>query len=117
MYCNVLYLLLCGHQLVLAAHVHSERFGDRYCAVAVEVVLEESDEHSGRCYNGVVKGVCKVLAAVLALNSYLESSCLSIAQIRAGTYLEVLLLSGAPCLNVAALYLQVSQVARALHDR
>ena len=56
--------------------------------------------------------MCKILAAVFTLNSYLESSCLSIAQIRAGTYLEVLLLSGAPCFNVTALYFQVSQVAR-----
>ena len=49
----------------LSAHIRSERFGDIDAAVGVEIVLEERDQHTGRCYTGIVEGMC-IIFAVLA---------------------------------------------------
>ena len=43
----------------------------------------------------------------------MQAACLCIAQVGAGADLKILLLAGAPCLDVAALDLQVSQVTGA----
>jgi len=51
--------------------------------------------------------------AVLALDADVQAACLCIAQIGAGADLEILLLTGAPSLDVAALDLQVGEVAGA----
>ena len=85
------YGLFCGHRdSVLAAHIHSEGLGDADAAVLVEIVLEECDEHSRGSHNGIVEGVGKVVA-VFALDADAETSCLSIAQIRAGANLKIFL--------------------------
>ena len=51
--------------------------------------------------------------AVLALDADVQTACLCVTQIGAGADFEVLLLAGAPSLDIAALDLQVSQIAGA----
>ena len=53
------------------------------------------------------------VVALFAFDTNAETSCLSIAEGRAGTHLKILLLSGTPSLYVAAFYFEVSKVARA----
>ena len=89
--------------LGLAAHIRSEDLGNINSAVSVEVVLEERNKHSGRCNNGIVKGMSEILLTIGAVYADLESACLSVAEVRAASYLKILLLSGRPCLNIVAL--------------
>ena len=103
-------ILLC-FDLLHAAHIRSERLGDVHTAVLIKVVLEERDQHTGRCDTGVVEGMRKVLFAVLAVDADLQTACLRVAEVRTGTDLKILLLSGTPCLNVNALDLEISEVA------
>ena len=77
------------------------------------MVFQEGDEHPGRGHAGVVQGVGKVRLAVLALDPDAQAPGLGVAQVGAGADLEVLLLAGRPGLDVAALHLQVRQVAGA----
>ena len=51
--------------------------------------------------------------AVLAADPYLQAARLSVAEIRAAAHLKVLALPRAPGLDIAALHLQVRQIARA----
>ena len=53
------------------------------------------------------------VVAILAVDADTQTAGLSITQVGAAAYLKVLLLTGAPGLNVQALDLQVSQVAGA----
>ena len=59
--------------MVLAAHVHPQRFrnGDR--SVLAQVVLQEGNQHTGRSHAGVVQGMGQVLAAVSALYADLQA--------------------------------------------
>ena len=68
-------------------------------------VFKESYEHTRRGYNRVVKGVGKVFFTVRALYSYAQSSCLRVAEVRAGAYLKILLLLRRPRLNIVRLHL------------
>ena len=100
-------------QFFLAAHVRTQDFGDADAAVFAQVVLQEGDQHARRRDHGVVQGVGKVGPAVFPLHADLQAAGLGIAQVRAGTDLEILLLAGAPGLDVAGFDLQVGQVAGA----
>ena len=93
----------------LAAHVRSQCLRDPDGSVFVQVILKEGNEHSRRSDAGVVEGMSKV-CAFGSPDPYLKTSCLSVASVGAGTYFEILFLSGRPCLNVAGLDLKVSQV-------
>ena len=55
----------------------------------------------------------QIQLAVLAADPYLQAARLSVAEIRAAAHLKVLALPRAPGLDVAALHLQVRQIARA----
>ena len=46
-------------------HIALERFRNADRAVLIQIVFQECDEHTGRCHNGVVQRVCKVLVAIL----------------------------------------------------
>ena len=46
----------------LAAHVRSERNRNVDAAVGIEIVFEESNQHSRRRHDGVVEGVGKIFA-------------------------------------------------------
>ena len=59
----------------------------------------------------------KILAAVLALDADAQTARLRVAQRGAAADLEILLLARAPCLDVAALNLQVGQIAGAAFER
>ena len=50
------------HNLILAAHIRSERGGYVYAAVLIKIVFQKRDKHSGGCNDGVVKGMCKIFA-------------------------------------------------------
>ncbi len=73
------------------------------------MILEECDKHTRRSHAGVVQSVGQIGLAILALDADVQAAGLCIAQVGAGADLEVLLLAGAPGLDVAALDLQVSQ--------
>ena len=73
------------------------------------MVLEECDEHTRRSHAGVVQSVGQIGLTILALDADVQAAGLCIAQVGAGADFEVFLLAGAPCLDVAALDLQVSQ--------
>ena len=105
-------ILLLNFDNGLAAHVRSQCLRDPDGAVFVKVVLKESDEHSRRSNACIVKSMSKV-SALRSPDPDLKTSCLSVAQVGAGTYFEILLLSGRPCLNVTGLDLEVSQIAGA----
>ena len=105
--------LLFGHQLVLAAHVGTQDLGDQDGAVGLQVVLQEGNQHAGRRHAGVVQSVAQLHLAVLILVADAQATGLSIAQVGAGADLEIFLLPGRPSLDVAALDLQVGQVAGA----
>ena len=64
----VIFLLLFGKHFFHSAHIRSERNGNIYTSVCIEVVLEECNKHSGRSNNCIVKSMCKVLFC-LALDS------------------------------------------------
>ena len=106
-------LLLVGHQHSLAAHVGAQDLGDGDAAVSLQVVLEESNQHTRRGHAGVVQRVGQLGLAVLILKADAQAAGLSIAEVGAGADLKVLLLAGAPCLNIAALDLQIGQIAGA----
>lgn len=86
--------LFYGNEFLFAAHIRSEDLGNIHAAVCVEVIFKQGDEHSRRSDNGVVERVGIILAAVFAVDSYLESARLSVAEIGAGADLEIFLLSG-----------------------
>ena len=106
-------LLVGGNHDLQAAHIRLQHFGDGHAAVSLQMVLQEGDQHTRRCHAGVVQGVGQVGLAVLALDADVQAACLCIAQVGAGADLKVLLLTGAPCLDIAALDLQVRQVTGA----
>ena len=62
-------LLLVGHQHGLAAHVGAQDLGDGDAAIGLQVVLEESDQHTRRGHAGVVQGVGQLGLAVLILKA------------------------------------------------
>ena len=103
--------------MIFSAHVHAEGFGDADGAVGLEIVLKEGDQHTGRSHHGVVQGVGEILLTVVALHANLQTASLRVAQIGAGAYLEILLLTGAPRFHVQTLHLQVGQVAGAAFQR
>ena len=100
-------------QVVLAAHVGTQHFGDDDAAVGLKVVLKEGDQHTGRCHAGVVQrvgqhgaglgdGLALLVGDLIALlEADAEAAGLGVAQVGAGADLEVLLLAGAPGLDVA----------------
>ena len=55
----------------------------------------------------------KILFAVLTVHANLKASCLSVAEVRAGTDFEVLLLTRRPCLYVYGFDLQIRKVTGA----
>ena len=66
----------------------------------------------------VLFSVCgRYFLAVRALNTDLETAGLRVTEIRAASDLEILLLTRRPCLNVAGLHLEVSQIAGAAFER
>src|SRR5699024_25956 len=81
-----------------------------HSAVGVQIVLKERNEHPRRGDAGVVQRVRQIQLPVLAADADLQPPRLSVAEIRAAAYLEILPLPRAPRLNVAALYLEVRQV-------
>ena len=102
----VLVLLIGGDHDLQPAHVRLQHFGDGHTAVGLQMVLQEGDQHTRRCHTGVVQGVGQISLAVLALDADVQAACLCVTQIGAGADLEVLLLAGAPSLDIAALDLQ-----------
>ena len=80
---------------------------------ALRLFSQEGYQHPRRGHAGVVERVRQVELAVRAADAYLQPAGLGVAQVGAGADLEVLLLPGAPGLDVAALHLQVRQVAGA----
>ena len=60
-----------------------------------------------------VQSVGQIGLTVLALDADVQAAGLCIAQVGAGADFEVFLLAGAPCLDVAALDLQIGQIAGA----
>ncbi len=106
-----------GNKNFLAAHIRTKNFGNPDGAVSLQVVFQERDQHSGRCDNGIVQSMCKVLLAILAVYTDLQTSGLCVAEIGAAADLKVLLLTGAPCFDVNRFDLQVSQVAGAAFQR
>ena len=86
-------------------------------AVRLQIVFKERDEHTGRSHHGVVEGVGKVLFAVRAVDTDLESSCLRVAEVGAGAHLEIFLLTGRPRLYVYRLHLEVGKVTGAALKR
>ena len=102
-----------GHHDLQAAHVGLQHLGDGHAAVGLEVVLQEGDQHTRRRDAGVVQGVGQVALAVGALDADVQAAGLGVAQVGAAAHLEVFLLAGAPRLDVAALDLQVGQIALA----
>ena len=101
------------------AHIRLQRLRDCNRAVLTQVVLEECDQHTRRCNNGVVQRVCEVqlLRILLAADTDAQTARLCVAEVGAGADLEVLLLARRPCLYVAGFDLQVSQVAGAALER
>ncbi len=53
-----------------AAHIRRQRLGNSNGSVGVKVVFKKSNKHSRRSYNGIVKRVREILAAILVLYSY-----------------------------------------------
>ena len=53
---------------------------------------------------------CKILPAIFSLYADLQTSCLSISQIGAASYLKVFLLTRRPCLNVTRFHFQICQI-------
>ena len=49
--------LLFGNEHGLAAHVGLEDLGDQHAAVGLKIVLEEGDQHTRGCDDGVVQRV------------------------------------------------------------
>ena len=109
----IIKLLLVGHQHSLAAHVGAQHFGDGHSAIGLQVVFQESDQHTRRGHAGVVQGMSQLRLAVLILIADVQAACLGITQVRAAANLKILLLAGAPGFDIAALDLQVSQIAGA----
>ena len=107
------YNLFLGNQLFLAAHVGTQHLGDGDGAIGLQVVFQEGNEHTGRSHTGVVEGVGQIALAIGALYPDAQAAGLSVAQVGAAAHLKVFLLAGAPGLDIAALYLQVGQVAGA----
>ena len=54
--------------LGLAAHIHLEGLGDFDGAVGLEIIFQESNEHTGRRNYGVIQGMGKIIA-VFSLNA------------------------------------------------
>ena len=104
-------LLVGGNHNFQAAHVGLQHLGDGHGAIGLQMILQEGDQHTRRSHAGVVQGVGQIGLAVLALDADVQAACLCIAQVGAGADLEVLLLAGAPGLDITALDLQVGQVA------
>ena len=77
------------------------------------MILQQGDEHPWRRDDGVVEGVGQVHFPILALHAHFQPSRLGVAQIGAGADLEILLLAGAPGLDIAGFDLQVGQIAGA----
>ena len=84
--------------------------------------FDEDDVESRASHSTIVSRVFRATppsdpaegeGAVLALDADVQAACLCIAQIGAGADLEILLLTGAPSLDIAALDLQVGEVAGA----
>ena len=67
-------------QDILASHVGTEDLGDLHGTVRLEVVFKESDQHSGRRNNRIVKGVSKIIA-ILSLYADLQAAGLSVTEI------------------------------------
>ena len=81
------------------------------------MVLEECNQHPGRGHAGVVQRVGQIRLPVRTLHADAEAARLCVAEIRAGADLKILLLPGRPCLDVAALDLQIGQIAGAALDK
>ena len=95
----------------LSAHIRSEHFGYPYGAVCLEVILKEGDEHSGGSDNRIVERMSEVSFAVFSHYPDSKPSCLSVAEVRAASYLKILFLSGRSCLYVHGFYLKIGQVS------
>ena len=91
--CQVSVLLIGRNHDLQAAHIRLQHFGNGHAAVGLQMVLQESDQHTRRCHAGVVQGVGQVGLAVLALDADVQAACLCIAQVGAGADLEILLLA------------------------
>ena len=106
--------------LGITAHVRLQCLRDLNAvilAVKAKIVFKQSYEHTRRSNNGIIKGMSKILLAVLSLDLDSESASLRISEIGAGAYLKILLLLGAPCLNIIGLYLKIGKVACATLKR
>ena len=77
------------------------------------MIFDKRNQHTRGCNDRVVQGVGKLGLAVVILVTDRQTSCLRVRQVGARANLKILLLSGAPSLNVAALILQIRQVTRA----
>src|SRR5699024_7977930 len=95
--------LLLGNQNLGTTHIRLEHLRDGDGAVCLEMVLEECDQHTRRSNNGVVQGMSQVQLTVLTTYTNLQAASLCVAQVGARANLEVLLLAGAPSLDVAGL--------------
>ena len=62
-------------------------------SVRLQVVLQESYEHTGRGYHRVVEGVDKV-AALVGLDPDSQTAGLGVSQVGAAAHLKVFLLPG-----------------------
>ena len=64
-----------------SAHVWLKYLRNDNTAISLKVILQKCDKHTRWSYTGVVKGMSKMDLAVLALDSDLETSCLSITKV------------------------------------
>ena len=99
------------YKLLSATHVWLKNLRDAYRTVCIQIILKECNKHTRRCNYCIIQCICKILRAITSLYTDSKSTSLSISEIRAASYLEILLLSRTPRLYIAALYLEVCEVS------
>ena len=90
-------LFLVGHQQRLAAHVGAQHFGDGHSAIGLQVVLQESDQHTRRGHTGIVQGMTVLvlfagLASVVIFVIALKYSTVPFMDITLGEFCVFILL-------------------------
>src|SRR3990172_6025977 len=104
-------------ELLLPAHVRSQRFRDRHTSVLVLEVLEDGDETAGRRHRRRIERVGHELVAADLAPADVEPTRLVLRAVRAGDDLSVLVLAREPRLDVVLLRRDGPYVPRAyVHD-
>ncbi len=67
-YIDILFLL-CGDELLCTAHVLPQHLGDIHRAICLQVILQEGNQHTRGCGNGIIECIGEVFLPLCILHA------------------------------------------------